>query len=134
MFGDKLAILGFPCNQFGHQENATNEEILNSLKYVRPGNGYEPKFDMFSKVQVNGSDAHPVFAYLREKLPIPADSENAFLIMNDPKCVIWSPVTRTDIAWNFEKFLIGPDGQPIKRFSRYFQTIDIKNDIEALLK
>lgn len=49
-----LAILGFPCNQFGHQENCNNSEILNSLKYVRPGNGFTPKIDLFGKVSVNG--------------------------------------------------------------------------------
>lgn len=49
-FGDKLVILAFPCNQFGHQENTKEFEILNSLKYVRPGAGFEPKAKLFSKV------------------------------------------------------------------------------------
>ena len=50
-----LSILGFPCNQFGHQENCKNEEILPFLANVRPGNGFVPKIDMFSKVQVSGN-------------------------------------------------------------------------------
>ncbi|KAH0520608.1 Glutathione peroxidase 1 [Microtus ochrogaster] len=78
-----LVVLGFPCNQFGHQENAKNEEILNSLKYIRP---------------------------VREVR-----------------------VCHNDIAWNFEKFLVGPDGVPVGRYSRRFRTIDIEPDIEALL-
>lgn len=47
-----LSILGFPCNQFGHQENCKNDEVLNALKYIRPGNGFEPKIDLMSKVEV----------------------------------------------------------------------------------
>ena len=74
-----LAILGIPCNQFGHQENCNNKEILNSLKYVRPGNGFVPKIEMFSKVQVNGDNVHPLFSYLKEKLPFPSD-EQEFLM------------------------------------------------------
>uniref|UniRef100_A0A8D2KPR5 Glutathione peroxidase n=2 Tax=Urocitellus parryii TaxID=9999 RepID=A0A8D2KPR5_UROPR len=126
-----LVVLGFPCNQFGHQENAKNEEILNSLKYVRPGGGFEPNFPLFEKCEVNGSKAHPLFAFLREALPMPSDDPST--LMTDPKFIIWSPVCRNDIAWNFEKFLVGPDGVPVRRYSRRFPTIDIEPDIEALL-
>ncbi|CAM9899551.1 unnamed protein product [Lampetra fluviatilis] len=127
-----LAVLGFPCNQFGHQENTQNEEILNILKYVRPGSGYEPNFTMFAKCEVNGKDTHPVFEFIKEKLPLPSDDPVSFL--QDPKSIIWSPVSRSDIAWNFEKFLIGPDGQPFKRYSRKFHTIGIEDDIKLLLR
>lgn len=126
-----LVVLGFPCNQFGHQENAKNEEILNSLKYVRPGGGFEPKFTLFEKCEVNGAQAHPLFVFLREALPAPSDDATA--LMTDPKFIIWSPVCRNDISWNFEKFLVGPDGVPVRRYSRRFPTIDIEPDIEALL-
>lgn len=129
--GTGLVILGVPCNQFGHQENGMNEEILLSLKYIRPGNGFEPKFQLLEKVDVNGKDAHPLFMLLREKLPFPSDEPAA--LMNDPKCIIWSPVGRNDLAWNFEKFLIGPDGVPFKRYSRRFLTSDIEGDIKKLL-
>uniref|UniRef100_A0AAZ1XFL4 Glutathione peroxidase n=1 Tax=Oreochromis aureus TaxID=47969 RepID=A0AAZ1XFL4_OREAU len=126
-----LVILGVPCNQFGHQENCKNEEILLSLKYVRPGNGFEPKFQLFEKVEVNGKDAHPLFVFLKEKLPTPSD--DATSLMTDPKLINWSPVCRNDVSWNFEKFLIGPDGVPFKRYSRRFLTIDIEGDIKKLL-
>uniref|UniRef100_A0A9L0J329 Glutathione peroxidase n=1 Tax=Equus asinus TaxID=9793 RepID=A0A9L0J329_EQUAS len=126
-----LVVLGFPCNQFGHQENAKNEEILNSLKYVRPGGGFEPNFTLFEKCEVNGAQAHPLFAFLREALPAPSDDATA--LMTDPKFITWSPVCRNDVAWNFEKFLVGPDGVPVRRYSRRFPTIDIEPDIEALL-
>lgn len=126
-----LVVLGFPCNQFGHQENGKNEEILNSLKYVRPGGGFEPNFTLFEKCEVNGEKAHPLFTFLRNALPAPSDDPNA--LMTDPKYIIWSPVCRNDIAWNFEKFLVGPDGVPVRRYSRRFRTIDIEPDIETLL-
>lgn len=113
------------------QENCKNEEILLSLKYVRPGNGFEPKFQLFEKMDVNGKDAHPLFAFLKDKLPTPSD--DATSLMTDPKLIIWSPVCRNDVSWNFEKFLIGPDGVPFKRYSRRFLTIDIEGDIKKLL-
>jgi len=127
-----LVVLGVPCNQFGHQENCKNDEILRSLKYVRPGNGFEPKFQLLEKLDVNGKDAHPLFVYLKEKLPFPSDDSMA--LMGDPKFIMWSPVRRNDISWNFEKFLVGPDGEPYKRYSRKFLTSDIEADIKELLK
>ena len=114
------------------QENSNGDEIYNSLKYVRPGNAFEPAFQLMEKVQVNGSQAHPLFSYLRDQLPFPSDDDRTF--MKDPKSIIWEPVTRTDISWNFEKFLITPEGQPYKRYGRYFETIKIKPDIEELIK
>uniref|UniRef100_A0A8C5ESP5 Glutathione peroxidase n=2 Tax=Gouania willdenowi TaxID=441366 RepID=A0A8C5ESP5_GOUWI len=126
-----LVILGVPCNQFGHQENCKNEEILFSLKYIRPGNGFEPKFQILEKMDVNGKDAHPLFVYLKEKLFVPSDEPTT--LMTDPKFIIWSPVCRNDVAWNFEKFLIGSDGVPFKRYSRKFLTSDIDGDIKKLL-
>lgn len=131
-FGSKLVILGFPCNQFGHQENGNGEEILNSLKNVRPGKGFEPKCQLFEKCDVNGKDCHPLFAYLRERLPLPSD--DAVSLMDNPLYIIWQPVTRTDISWNFEKFLIDPTGKPFKRYSKRFQTINIQSDIKMLIE
>ena len=114
------------------QENSKNEEILASLKYVRPGGGFEPKFRLLEKTNVNGKDAHPLFVFLKEKLPVPSDDSTS--LMTDPQCIIWSPVCRNDVSWNFEKFLIGPDGVPFKRYSRRFLTSDIDGDIKKLLK
>lgn len=80
---------------------------------------------------MNGKDTHPLFAFLKEKLPSPSDEP--FALMNDPKLIMWSPVCRNDVAWNFEKFLVGPDGEPFKRYSRRFLTSDIEGDIKKLL-
>jgi glutathione peroxidase len=149
-YGDKIQILGFPCNQFGHQTNEGNEEFLNTLKYVRPGNGFEvdPSITLFQKADVNGADALPLFKYLKTAMMIPSgplgdtkgngcDDIDALILprggFGGTTISLWTPVTRSDIAWNFEKFLVGPDGEPVKRFSRYFPTEEIAADIDALL-
>ncbi|KAA0711482.1 piRNA biogenesis protein EXD1 [Triplophysa tibetana] len=114
------------------RENCSNAEILNSLKYVRPGEGFQPTFSILEKCDVNGKDAHPVFSYLKDKLPYPDDDPISF--MQNPKYLTWNPISRNDISWNFEKFLIGPEGEPFKRYGRKFNTIDIEPDIQRLLK
>ena len=74
-YGDKLAILAFPCNQFGHQTNEDNSEFLNTLKYVRPGDNFEPasSISIFEKTDVNGLDAAPLFKWLKSEMMIPSD-------------------------------------------------------------
>ncbi|GAB5364060.1 hypothetical protein AAMO2058_000937100 [Amorphochlora amoebiformis] len=133
-FGHKgFTCLGFPSNQFGHQTNNKAEEVLDQLKYIRPGNGYEPNFPIFARTDVNGKDALPLFTYLKHKLPVPV-GEDGETLMSDPLFLIWSPVARNDISWNFEKFLVNKDGIPVKRYSRRYPTMDIKKDIQALLQ
>jgi glutathione peroxidase len=147
-FGDKLAVLAVPCNQFGHQTNEDDAEFLNTLKYVRPGNNFEPKMDIFAKTNVNGATAHPLFKYVRAQKPIPMGDasdtkgngcpDNMALILprggfDSTAVTLWSPVCRDDIAWNFEKFLVGKDGKVIERFSRFFPTADIASHIEKAI-
>uniref|UniRef100_A0A3P8SVT1 Glutathione peroxidase 1 n=1 Tax=Amphiprion percula TaxID=161767 RepID=A0A3P8SVT1_AMPPE len=132
LFRRGTRYLGGTLQPVWHQENCKNDEILRLLKYVRPGNGFEPKFHLLEKLDVNGKDAHPLFVYLKEKLPFPSDDTMA--LMTDPKLIIWSPVRRNDVSWNFEKFLVSPDGEPYKRYSRNFLTSDIEVDIKELLK
>eukprot|EP00092_Neocalanus_flemingeri_P008524 GFUD01009183.1.p2 GENE.GFUD01009183.1~~GFUD01009183.1.p2 ORF type:complete len:146 (-),score=36.34 GFUD01009183.1:731-1168(-) len=124
----QFVILAFPSNQFGHQENSDGQEIVNALKHVRPGNGFEFKGELFDKIQVNGKNELPLFTFLKERLPTPSD--DPVHLMGNPQLIIWSPVKRTDIAWNFEKFLISPEGIPIKRYSRTFPAEDIAGDIQ----
>jgi len=147
-FGDKLNIIGVFCNQFGHQTNESNKEIMNTLKYVRPGNGFQSLAHLFGKVNVNGSAADPLFKWLKRRLPYPMDppgdtkengcDDNEALILprggfDQSTIVPWSPVCRSDIAWNFEKFLLNPEGEPVKRYSRYFQIAKIGADVQSLL-
>lgn len=134
-YGTKgLVILGFPCNQFGHQENTSNNEILKSLKHVRPGNDFEPKMEIFGKIDVNGKKADPLFVYLKEELPTTYPDGANGLLMQDQRFIIWNPVRRSDISWNFEKFLIDRHGKPYQRYSRYYETSCISCDIEKLLE
>merc|ERR1719483_306817 len=142
-----LEILAFPCNQFGHQCNEGAVEIKNMLKYVRPGNGFEFKGKIFKKVYVNGSKADPLFKFLKSECPVPhdsgkdskqngADDSNVLVLprggFNETCVVVWSPVCRDDIAWNFEKFLVDKSGKVVHRFSRYFPTKDIATYIQTL--
>jgi glutathione peroxidase len=113
------------------QENGNGVEILNTLKYVRPGDGFEPKFPIFEKLEVNGEKAHPIFKFLRERLPVPCDDSISF--MTNASKILWAPVTRGDIAWNFEKFLITPDGKPHRRYSRHYLMTNIQSEIKKLI-
>ena len=86
-----LAVLGFPCNQFGGQEPGSEEEIV---KFCQ--SKYNVSFDLFAKIDVNGPEASPIYKTLTSK-------------ESDPKFA-------GDIKWNFEKFLIGRNGEVIARF------------------
>jgi len=148
-FGDKLAILGVPSNQFGHQTNENDKEFVNTLKYVRPGNGFEFKGEIFACSKVNGAKQLPIFKWMKESIPRPHDNgkgdskengctdEDALILprgaFDATTITLWSPVARSDIAWNFEKFLIGSDGKLLKRFGRYFPTKCIGPYIEEYL-
>ncbi|CAM9331811.1 unnamed protein product, partial [Ectocarpus fasciculatus] len=148
-FGDKVAVLGFPSNQFGHQTNESDAEFLQTLKHVRPGNGFEPKFTVFKCGPVNGAAAQPVFKWMKSAIPIPmdpagdskgngCDDVDALILprgaFDQTTVTLWSPVTRSDIAWNFEKFLVNQAGEIVKRYSRYYPTAAIAEDIAAMLK
>ena len=87
-----LVVLGFPCNQFGSQEPGSDSEIKQFCT-----SKYGVSFPMFSKIQVNGEDAAPLYKYLT--------AQNV------------EPVGDGKISWNFEKFLIDRDGQLVHRFS-----------------
>jgi glutathione peroxidase-family protein/uncharacterized membrane protein len=102
-----LVILGFPCNQFANQEKGSSEEILEFCQM-----NYGVSFPMFSKIDVNGLDAHPIFTFLKAKLGF-------FLFRN--------------IKWNFTKFVIDKNGKPVKRFSPIAKPESMDTFIEKLL-
>ncbi|CAF1536873.1 unnamed protein product [Adineta steineri] len=109
---DDFEILAFPCNQFGLQEpGVTGEEILNGIRFVRPGNNYVPNFHMFERSDVNGYNEQPIFTYLKSVCPSPIDEFHPW-----PN-ITYAPIRSNDLRWNFEKFLIDPNGYPVKRFS-----------------
>ncbi|MGR3980427.1 glutathione peroxidase [Pseudoalteromonas sp. 1181_04] len=103
-----LVIIGFPCNQFGKQEPGGAKEIAQGCLI-----NYGVDFVMMSKIDVNGENAHPVFRHLKSALP-------GFL-------------TRK-IKWNFTKFLVGRDGEAIKRFAPFTKPQQIEGVIIKALK
>ncbi len=102
-------VLGFPCNQFREQESKSNKEI----KFFCQGT-YDVHFDMFSKIDVNGENASPLYKFLKKE-------QGGFLWMDS-------------IKWNFTKFLISRDGKVVDRYAPMTKPEDIEADIVKLLK
>ena len=102
-----LVILGFPCNQFGHQEPGDERSIAEGCLI-----NYGVTFPMFSKIEVNGGNAHPIYQYL---LSLNHDNLGGA------------------IQWNFTKFLIDQEGNVVKRYEPSFEPEAIGPDIEKLL-
>jgi glutathione peroxidase len=105
---DGLLILGFPCNQFGNQEPGNEESISEGCLL-----NYGVSFPMFSKIDVNGKNAHPIFKYLKKNLPGIFGTEG--------------------IKWNFTKFIIDKNGKPVKRFSPWTKPGAMEKDILKIL-
>jgi glutathione peroxidase len=103
-----LAVLGFPCNQFGSQDPGSNEEIASFCQL-----NYGVSFPMMAKIDVNGPRADPLFKWLTAEAPGILGSKA--------------------IKWNFTKFLVGKDGQVIKRYAPTDKPEDMGKDIEAAL-
>jgi glutathione peroxidase len=106
--GRGFAVLGFPCNQFGGQEPGSSEEIAAFCRL-----NYGVTFPMFSRIEVNGDSAHPLYKYLKTERPGLLSSEA--------------------IKWNFTKFLSDAKGQPVKRYSPQTKPEEIRADLEKLL-
>ncbi|KAF1470870.1 Glutathione peroxidase 3, partial [Pygoscelis antarcticus] len=123
-----LVVLGFPSNQFGKQEPGQNSEILPALKYVRPGGGFTPNFQLFQKGDVNGAKEQKVYTFLKNACPPVAEE------FGNPKNLFWEPLRNHDIKWNFEKFLVGPDGVPVMRWYHRANIAVVKNDIIAYMR
>jgi glutathione peroxidase len=103
-----LVVLGFPCNQFGAQEPGNADEIKSFCSLT-----YDVTFPMFSKIDVNGPSAHPLYEYLKQEKKGILGSEG--------------------IKWNFTKFLIDRDGAVVERFAPTTKPADISSSIEKLL-
>ncbi len=103
-----LVVLGFPCDQFGHQEPGDEAEIRNFCS-----TSYDVTFPMFAKVDVNGADAHPLWQWLKQEKPGLLGSQA--------------------IKWNFTKFLVGRYGEVIQRYAPTDTPEAIGKDIARLL-
>ena len=103
-----FAVLGFPCNQFGAQEPGNEAEIQSFCSLT-----YDVSFPLFAKVDVNGTDAHPLYRHLKHERPGLLGTEA--------------------IKWNFTKFLVDRSGQVIKRYAPTDKPADLEADIGVLL-
>ncbi len=103
-----LVVLGFPCDQFGHQEPGDEAEIQNFCTL-----NYEVSFPLFAKIDVNGDAANPLWRWLK-------DEKSGFLGIDA-------------IKWNFSKFLVGRDGSVIRRYAPNDAPESLRGDIEAAL-
>ena len=101
-------VLGFPCDQFGHQEPGNEEEIKKFCSLT-----YDVSFPMFSKIEVNGDNAHPLYKYLKQEKP--------------------GVLGTTGIKWNFTKFLVDKSGNVVKRYAPTDKPEDIEKDVAAVL-
>ena len=111
---------------FVRREPGSNAEILNTLKYVRPGNGFEPTFPLMEKMDVNGLSANKLWSDMRSRCASPV---GVFVLSYYP----WTPVSATDVAWNFEKVLLDSSLRVIKRYATTVSPASIADDIKALL-
>jgi len=102
-----LVILGFPCDQFAHQEPGSDSEIASFCKL-----NFGVTFPLMAKVEVNGKGTHPIFVFLKKKAP------NAI---------------GSTVKWNFTKFLVGRDGRTVTRFAPTVEPVTLEKDIEAAL-
>jgi len=103
-----FAVLGFPCNQFGHQEPGDEAQIRDFCDTQ-----YGISFPIYAKIDVNGADAHPLYRWLKEQKPGLLGTEA--------------------IKWNFTKFLVGRDGQVVRRYAPTDTPNSLKADVTQAL-
>jgi len=103
-----LVVLGFPCNQFGAQDKGSNGEIAEFCQL-----NYGVSFPMMAKIDVNGTQAHPLYRWLASEAPGLLGSKS--------------------IKWNFTKFLVGKDGSVLKRYAPTDTPASLAKDVEVAL-
>ena len=103
-----LVVLGFPCDQFGHQEPGDEAEIKNFCSL-----NYDVQFPLFAKIDVNGANAHPLYRYLKHEAKGLLGSEG--------------------IKWNFTKFLVDKDGNVVRRYAPTDTPQGMEKDVAAAL-
>ena len=124
-----LVCIGFPCNQFAHQDPGSDSEIEGFCRV-----NYGVTFQIMKKIDVNGNDEHPIFTYLKKVAPtedykgLKAKAAAAMF-----KTISKSVEKESDILWNFTKFLISKDGEIIKRFAPTAEPKDFEQEIVNLL-
>ncbi len=124
-----LVIIGFPCDQFAHQEPGSDEQIE---EFCRLNHGVT--FPLMAKTDVNGANAHPIFEFLKSQAPteeyngLKGKATHAML-----KRISKSVEKPSDILWNFTKFLVSREGKVVARFAPVAEPKDFEKNIEAEL-
>jgi len=122
-------ILAVPSSNFFNQEPSSNpEEIFNAIQHVRPGNNFQPVFEIFQRSDVNGENRLPVYSWALSLCDPPTTT------FNDPKMLYYSPVSAEDIRWNFEKILFDKTGKPFRRYPPNTEPFDIEEDVRLLVE
>ena len=126
-----FVILGFPCDQFKHQEPGSDEEIA---EFCRLNHGVT--FPLMKKIEVFGENAHPIFKYLTQQVP----TEEVHGLKDKATMKLVDSLSKAEgreeggVRWNFTKFLISKDGSIIKRFAPVAKPEEMEADIETMLK
>jgi glutathione peroxidase len=131
-------------------------EVLNGIRYVRPGDNFQPKMKLFKKIDVNGDKEHPLFSYLKVNIVIMVMFYHCYdsfcpnfanYVENVQSCcpstreyfeeatkLYYTTIRINDIRWNFEKFLINRQGIPVMRYDAMARVSDMREAIEQLVK
>ena len=130
-YGDRgLVVVGFPCDQFGHQEPGTDEEIVEFCKL-----NYGVTFPLMAKSDVNGENANEIFKWLYSEKPFAGFGDSDTGKFMDGMLSRGNPdyASNPDIKWNFTKFLIDRKGRVVARFEPVVTPAELESEIEALL-
>lgn len=122
-----LEILDFPCNQFLNQAPGTNQEIAQFCQLK-----YNTKFPTFAKIEVNGKNEHPLYAYLKKEHSSDTTNDETAGFLDKLK-KLGQNVIGTDIKWNFTKFLVDREGKVIGRYAPTVKPEDLAAKVEELL-
>ncbi len=125
-----LQVIGFPCDQFGHQEPGSEAEIAEFCT-----GQYGVSFPLFSKIEVNGADAHPLYRHLRAQQPGRFDDStpNAERLLGHLEKNYPELLGTDAVKWNFTKFLVSRDGQVIRRYEPVVTPEELDADLAAQL-
>lgn len=122
-------IIAVPSANFFNQEPSSNpDEIMNAIKLVRPGNDFQPNFVISARSDVNGASRIPLYSWALSQCepPIPT--------LNTPQMLYYTPLSKEDIRWNFEKLLFDRKGQPYRRYSSATEPFQLEDDLRFLIE
>jgi len=121
-------VLAVPSSNFFNQEPSGDpEELMNAIRHVRPGNNFNPDFPLFSRCDVNGANRIPLYSWVLSRCEAPVP------FFQDPKMLYYTPISKEDIRWNYEKILIDRTGQPYRRYAPSVEPMEMEEDIQYLI-